>query len=220
MNLWRGLTTCSHCAKNDPAGRLGSRGGWRGLCDHCLWALNQHRTHGDWPDVNHLFQYRAEVRDVIVKTKSRGGHPEFTGCVRVFLDEPRAHAAAAWCDGVAAAPASFWSRIRGRPHLATELAIELAAQHRKPVIRIIPPVLWRLRKQSMRSSGQRNADQETAFKVTVPANLTKTRFTGSSIRVLLIDDVRTSGVTLGVLAGTLSAQIANAEIRSLVFAAK
>ena len=213
--LWGGVIICSHCGTNDPAG-------WRGLCHACLQAMDQHRTQGDWPVVSHLFTYQAEVREVIVKTKARGGHPEFVGCLGVFLDDPRTRDAALWCDAVAAAPPSFWTRIRGRPHLATELARALAGRHKKKLVRVVPPVFWRFKKQSMKSSQSRGDEGLTKFRILLPRNFKQRRRvedTPRPLRVLLIDDVRTTGATLYSIFGAISAAVPEAQVRTLVFAA-
>lgn len=219
MSLWSGLTTCSHCGKNGPEG-------WRGLCRLCVQGLDQHRTQGDWPIVSHLFTYRAEVRELIVQTKSRGGHPEFVGCVRVFLDDPRTKSAAEWCDAVAAAPPSFWTRIRGRPHLATEMAQGVSARHKKAVVRIVPPIFWRFKKQSMKSSESRGSDLMVRFRILLPRSLggrfhnpCDAEISKPALKVLLVDDVRTTGQTLYSIFGAILEAVPGVNVRSIVLAA-
>ncbi len=213
--LWGGVIICSHCGTNDPAG-------WRGLCQTCLQALDQHRTQGDWPIVSHLFTYQDKVRELIVKTKARGGNPEFKGCLGVFLDDPRSADAAEWCDAVVAAPPSFWTRIRGRPHLATEMARTMARRHNKMFVRVVPPVFWRFKKQSMKSGQSRVEERKVQFRLLLPRKFKRRRDGEDSarpFRVLLIDDVRTTGQTLYSIFGAISEAVPEANVRTLVFAA-
>lgn len=190
------------------------------MCGPCARVMGRHRSHGSWPTVTHLFDYRDEVRELIVRTKSRGGPAQFAGCVDLFLNDARAQGAGEWCDAVAAAPASFWTRIRGRPHLATELAVALARRHRKAMIHIVPPVFWRFRKHAMTAREDRRRDAEVQFRVVVRRpwwRFWERRMAGTRFeRILLIDDVRTTGGTLKGVARNLNESFAGGEVRTLV----
>jgi predicted amidophosphoribosyltransferase len=162
-----------------------------------------------------LFNYRDEVRELIVRTKSRGGPAQFAGCVDLFLADSRTSDAAAWCDAIAAAPASFWTRIRGRPHLATELAAALARHHRRALIHIVPPVLWRFRKRAMTAREDRGRDGQggdAGIRYRIVARQ-------DCQRILLIDDVRTTGGTLAGLVRQLGARFPGSQVETLVLAA-
>ncbi|NDE17650.1 hypothetical protein EBZ80_22260 [bacterium] len=214
MRIWTGIFACSHCGRRDPVG-------WRGLCGMCVEAVLAQRAVGPWPAVTRLFDYGGEARELIVRSKSRGGAAQLAGCVDLFLSQARTGEAAAWCDAVAAAPASFWTRIRGRPHLATELAWAMARRHGKPVIHVVPPVFWRFRKQAMKSRVEREDRRwsgDARFRVVVRRRARERKRDGTSgtRRILLIDDVLTTGGTLRLVERVLRAKFPGADIEWLV----
>lgn len=217
MDQWlASFTVCMFCTGRPESIKRGA------LCDNCRSAINQSLRGGSWPMTRCVFTYEGLARELIVRTKARGGIPQLRVCQHLFVDSAVAAAAADWCDLIIAAPPSFWSRVRFRPHLATELAAAMARRYARPVEKIITPIFWRVQKQALKSRAERTADldqsgQSVVFKnraveFRVPKRMDDCR------RILVVDDVRTSGQTLSALMRAIQRQAPDAVVRSIVMA--
>lgn len=180
------------------------------ICTSCAQRMGYFRSPGEWPLSSRIWCYEGIVRELIVATKARGGIAEFGVCKNFFVNASASREAADWCDVVLAPPPSFWSRVRLRPHLGSELAFAFGNRYSKPVVRAISPVFWRITKQAMKKRNDRVADRTTNFAF----NACLSQYQ----RILLVDDVQTSGKTLQTLMHSVRLSATDAAIRSLVMA--
>ncbi|MEY4631883.1 MAG: hypothetical protein RIQ81_2003 [Pseudomonadota bacterium] len=197
---------CCLCRRDPPLE-------WRGLCAGCVERSAELRASGDCSVRAGLFFYEGVIRDLIVQAKSRGDPCSFMGCWQLFSADIRTSDAVYWADVVAAVPPSFWTRIRGRPHLGSMLANQLARTYRKRWLQIDSRVFWRIRKQALKTGRQRRApwtasksghDSNSAspFRVRLNKSLRRQPYR----HVLIIDDVMTTGVTATAIARAVEEQ--------------
>jgi predicted amidophosphoribosyltransferase len=166
-------------------------------------------------DIHSLWQYRGIVRKLILRAKVYGDVPALRILLRLVGDRPEVGTLLTWADAIVAAPSSLWSRVFGRFDLAALLAQALAISSG---IRIMPApsaLYWRWRKQALRHRHDRHSTDIVeswilrirqlirGHKLVFGTRREKPAYRYPQ-RILLIDDVVTSGVTLTRVARELS----------------
>lgn len=167
-----------------------------------------------------LYGYRDPLRSLVVKAKAATSISAANILSQCFAMSPRAQELLDWCDLVVVAPSSLWSRLRGRMDLAYHLADALQSsrppKERRQVASAPWHMYWRTFKRAQRSRAMRNIDQRQFFRLSRPLVSRWGQRLLRHKRVLVIDDIMTSGLTLSELLAEIPGKI---ETRGLVLAA-
>lgn len=169
----------------------------RGKDSQQLWSVclprSDYRVSARW-------RYFGAVRDAILAFKVEKKWGVGIALIRDFLKDARLAELLRWAEGAMPVPSSLWSRLRGRYDLAAVLARILAEEYQLSYWDP-PQDLWGAwKKQALRSASER--ERQSAFYVKKPSQLQKwgPEFfrpkRSLAPRVLLVDDVVTSGRTL------------------------
>ncbi|MBM4250421.1 MAG: hypothetical protein FJ146_00435 [Deltaproteobacteria bacterium] len=190
--------------------RAGER---RLLCTNCLLELDEcslvgersRHPHVPHPicDIHSLWRYRGIMRDLILRAKVRQDQAALRLLIAMTVSRDELTKLVSWADVVIPAPSSLWGRLNGRLDIAS-LAADAIARDNAKDLRAAPSDLhWRWRKQARRRRGQRSSkDSVESFVLFLRSKLgligacSSDRLANPPRRVLLIDDVVTSGVTL------------------------
>ena len=136
-----------------------------------------------------LYHYQTVLRDLVRRAKIQGDMPAISLLIFLFLDAAQTTSLATWADVIMPAPSSLWGRLRGKLDIAFALASQLARVHGKPLQNSPHSLYWRLKKRSQQQD--RGRGYEIARN---PPNALGYR------RILLVDDVLTTGQTLHEIA--------------------
>ena len=189
---------CSVCFRRGREVRLGL---WLGVCGLCWEELRELELAG-----TSLYRYEGVVRGLVLRAKVQGDHRALVLLGELVRRSARVGEMAAWCDGVVAAPSSLWGRLRGRLDLAAYLAEVVAASvpASRPLVPAPLHLFWRLRKHALLSRAERGeAGRRELPPWLVHVSLRRfERHAGE--RLLLVDDVVTSGETLRSLRNALA----------------
>jgi predicted amidophosphoribosyltransferase len=174
--------------------------------------------------ITSLYAYRDLVRDLVLRAKVQSDHL----ALRLLVSLAATHSAAApvlrRSDVLIASPSSLWGRLRGRFDLAHGLTTAFAAAHRKPVACAPYELFWRWSKRARQASRHhRRPLQPAAFPPWLLARmqahwLARYGETCGARRVILIDDVVTTGSTVEQLAKALGGLIPAETIEVLALA--
>jgi predicted amidophosphoribosyltransferase len=149
------------------------------------------------------YAYRGLCRESILACKSQGFRRLGPALVRRSLACPFLQESLARCDVIMPAPSSLWSRWRGSLDLAIMLAHGLG-QAAGLSVRSPPRSLsFRWHKQALRDSSQRRGvfrSHQKIYDASYFEPYSPTALRGARMRVLVVDDVVTSGNTLSALA--------------------
>ena len=160
-----------------------------------------------------LYRYEGMIRDMVWRAKIKDDHSALDLLVRIG-HLPCAMAAGTWADVIVAAPSSLWGRLRGRLDLAAHLAHHLSQLIPKPLALAPWHLYWRLQKNAQKASFDRLIEDEsylpasweefflTKWVQKLPVNPDKSSI--SDLRILVIDDVITTGATMKRVGGALS----------------
>lgn len=171
-----------------------------------------------------LFRYQGLVRDLVLRAKVGGDHRALALIEEILATSPVVGRAVTDCDALMACPSSLWGRWHGRLDIAGCVATRLAVDARKRLLPAPPELFWRWRKQALsHGSSARPASQLWRGPWPERAALRWTTQMASlgdpsTIRILMIDDVVTTGKTLDRCAATL-AEHGFESCRALTFAA-
>lgn len=154
------------------------------------------------------FAYRGASRASILACKSQGFRRLGPALLHQVEEDPLLHDLLDLCDVIMPAPSSFWSRWRGSLDLALILAQGLGRS--AGLLVRLPPwkLAFRWKKQALREHSQRQGVfrshqkiyDASYFRAHVSLPLRSAR-----LRVLIVDDVITTGSTLTELAACFSA---------------
>lgn len=173
-----------------------------GLCTNCLDRLRDsvHRRRYQLAPrlpLTTILPYSSPWRELILEAKIVGNSQALRAWQMLAgLYGKRVKA----IEIVVPAPSSLWSRLRGRYDLAWLIADHLAKIHRAKFLEAPLPLQWKLRKQTHIRRSLNN--RWSANRLLSPS------FTGK--RILLVDDVLTSGATLKQLANFFRGNILSA----------
>jgi predicted amidophosphoribosyltransferase len=164
-------------------------------------------------DPHSLFRYQGPVRQLIRRAKAQEDHRALSVLVRLFLDRDESLDEAARCDVIVPCPSSLWSRCRGRLDVAWRLAEALAKRTAKPILAAPWHLHWRTLKQARlsgrarrlqgRALGSFGAGRFAAHAASCFAR--RLEALGDPTRVLIVDDVVTTGMTLAAVRAAIHA---------------
>ncbi|WP_141730898.1 ComF family protein [Oligoflexus tunisiensis] len=192
--------------------RMG-RGDFCAVCDKALDAVRL-RDGGRFcnllstdAQVLSSYAYRGVGRECILACKSQGFRRVGPALVRRSLRSPLLWDSLGRCDVIMPAPSSLWSRWRGNLDLAMMLAQGLA--HAAGLMVCPPP--WRLgfrwQKQALREHSRRQGvfrSHQKLYDASYFEPYRPTPLRSARLRVLIVDDVVTTGHTLSELAACFS----------------
>ena len=193
---------------------------WRGmarLCPPCLARLHLAMVQRAAPtpgslQLTTIFRYQGIVRDWVLRAKVGGDQRALALIEEALATSPAAQRAIATCDVLMPCPSSLWGRWHGRLDISGCAATRLSVEARKPLATAPPSLFWRWRKQAHSHSDPPTAARDV-WKGPRPA-AANARWQKQMqrlkplepMRVLLVDDVATTGKTLDRLAAALSDQ--------------
>lgn len=170
---------CQHCYKSIP---LRDK-----LCRICQLLLASivlpPRSH---EEIFHgLFSYEEILRTMILRAKVKNDFIALRFLRDLVLNHVHVPHLVRWSHVIMPAPSSLWGRVRGRFDVAGYIAEELACEYAK--LLKYPPLQLSFR-------WKKRAMEKKSTKVSLPKQIV-----GSKPRLLLIDDVATTGFTVAHL---------------------
>lgn len=163
-----------------------------GLCLRCLSYVRRVKFNDESAEIlKCIFYYEGIAKDLILSAKIRHDRNCIKLLCLLFKRSQLVERACQRNDLILVAPSSLWSRFHGRLDLAYALANDISKAFTIPVFTTPRTFGWHFRKQAHRKN-----------RTLIPhRNLIKF----PQKRVLLIDDIRTSGQTLRTLENSLEA---------------
>jgi predicted amidophosphoribosyltransferase len=200
-NDWFSIAHCHLCftaTSNTDAAREG------GLCVACHARLPFYDggVAMPWPATRSLLRYEGAAVDLILRAKVRGDQSALRLCGTLLAAWPTARRAARAADAIVASPSSLWGRLRGRLDLAAHLAETLARLEGRPVLGAPRSQFWRIAKRARLEGDARRTDADSAHGSRASSH--REAPAAATLRLLLVDDVVTTGWTLATLARALS----------------
>lgn len=187
------------------------------LCSACCLELHESqfasqsvlRTPSDQQILVHsLFQYRGLVKSWMRLVKVHGDWKTLELILYLWLSHPLTQSYFAWADEIISAPSSLWARLRGRFDIAGSFA-SLAAQYfKKKQLFSTGFLFWGVRKQSRKRRGVTSRIRYSFEELSIRPS------SHDGSRLLLIDDIVTTGFTMAALAQRFT----DRHIRVLTFA--
>jgi predicted amidophosphoribosyltransferase len=202
------------------------------ICQSCLDELNEltlkyprpNLTTGTYiTDVRSLFRYQGLVRELILRAKVKGDHQALKLIIAIAIREVENLSLSTWPDTIIASPSSLWGRCRGRLDIAAHLTAQLAKNSAVQVESAPWELYWRWQKLARQARKQRlsTLDYDAAFMLKCKKLLRITSpvwHEPRPKRILLVDDVITTGITMQRTAAAL-ARDCPAIVRGLTVAA-
>jgi predicted amidophosphoribosyltransferase len=167
-----------------------------------------------------LYHYEGSFRRLLLRVKVEGDLVALALLTSLALARPESAALAGWAEVVVAAPSSLWGRLRGRVDACHAVAAALAEAHGRPLAGAPWQLHWRTRKRAQIARGARIVSPEDPGRWGAALARGWLERRGPRLagrRVLLVDDVSTSGMTLLETAAAL-ARAGPEEIRLLALA--
>lgn len=164
-------------------------------------------------DVGHLeelplycgFRYQGVVRQLIMEVKVGGSHTGMRLLQGLMGENPVIREWLAWADLIVPAPSSLWGRLHGRLDIAGIWAEHLARQGGVALGRYRGPLFWRMRKRAFMGNWRRRPGWMIGVgDVSEGKNssiITNCCVGENPHRVLIVDDIVTSGFTMATIAG-------------------
>ncbi len=199
------------CGEEAPALRLCA------ACDAELTALRLGQpvsTLGGY-QVTSLYRYSGLYRRLLLRAKVQGDQRTARLLINQAVQLPQLAVMAAWADATVACPSSLWGRMRGRLDVAALFCERISHVYGVPSLPAPAHLFWRLKKRA-RMAGRvgpvrgLNSDADDA-KSPLPARRSLEAWAcaahgkGLGARILVVDDIATTGHTLMQVAGCLVA---------------
>lgn len=169
------------------------------LCDSCVSRISEltawYTLDVQQPPftLHYLYDYLDPLRQIVLNCKVNSHLTSYRYLIELYTSHPQTQFLAAQCDYIIPAPSSLWGRIRGRFDLAYGAAAALAKAHQTPLQRPPLELAWRTKK---RARERHKIWTETLLQ---PQFAAKNRW-WEGRRLLLLDDIVTSGLTMATLA--------------------
>jgi predicted amidophosphoribosyltransferase len=193
------------------------------LCSDCWLAINKLRTlDTSWiPGPAHcsdprgfplvsLYRYESLIREIILAAKVKSDLVCLDYICAEFRRIVAQHPLLSSADFIAVAPSSLWSRLRLRFNIAQQLAVEWQKLVRTPEIRLPYSYYFEFQKRAKRHDKRWTVDDLPLIDLTKTEKFRHLRHK----TLVIIDDIATSGLTLGRIAG----QFREVDIKLMVFA--
>lgn len=167
-----------------------------------------------------LFNYENCLRRLLLRIKVHGDLVALAFLIDLFIKCSEVMDLVEWSEVVVAAPSSLWGRLRGRIDMAAALALAASRLYGRPLIGAPWQLFWRTRKRAQIAASLRQRRPALGRLHNALSHSWHRRWSGriKGRRVLLIDDISTSGTTL--LETAVALEVAQPdEIRLLVLAA-
>lgn len=168
------------------------------LCSECLHSFGNGLSRLRF-GVRSLYPYHHEMRQLILGAKVKSRKRELFSLVELVVNHPKALSVAKEVDFVMPASSSLFSRLRGRYDIAWFLAEELG---RKAGVPIRAPPLRLSFRVKKRAGALRKGERFQLVSYGKGLGEKEER----KPRLLLVDDVFTTGFTLNLLAEALQQQ--------------
>ena len=154
------------------------------LCNQCLETLQQQNPRTNL-GICSLYKYEKQLRELILAAKVKNQRRELMVLLELWQSNPVCQNLAENSEFLMPAPASLWSRLRGRIDIPWFLAKNLSLKYNKKLLSPPLRLSWRTKKraQKKRKGNSFNCSGFIDSKNNKPS-------------ILLIDDVVTSGYTL------------------------
>lgn len=192
---------CPHCGHHIVAG---------GFCADCRAHLKADTQTKNGPvDLTYLpalYRYHGVLRSVILRAKVNNENTAYHALCDLVSCHPTVIEMALAAEVIVPAPSSLWGRIRGKYDLAQGMALAIGHAFDRPVELLPRKFYFHYRKRAGRNLNQRdhNFTTEPSLK------------SWQDKKVLLIDDIITTGFTLSRLSTMLS--IHGAKVQTLALA--
>ena len=156
------------------------------LCAACLSCIEPAKSSFEYG--HSLFVYDGALRALLLKAKVQNDFRALQVVKWLFLRWAVLPSELNWCTHILPIPSSFWGRIRGQWDLPWLLSFELSKQSGKPMLQAPFYLHWRLNKRALKKN-----------RSVTPLLFPRGDY---NIRILMIDDVITSGYTINHMASS------------------
>ncbi len=166
-------------------------------------------------DIHAVFHYDAAVKRLVHLAKIQGDIRAKHVLLQAIGNSPPFQSLTRWADAVMPAPSSLWSRTRGRHDLAFAMAQCASKYSGIPHLSPPPHLRFRWQKSSFRSRSERQPYTPSS----ILRKTLRTKSIASDIeKLLVVDDVCTSGMTLKTLSDELRLVSPDVIIRGFICA--
>ncbi len=161
-------------------------------------------------EIQSLWRYRGVIRELILRAKVKRDCAALRHLVSLVESCDEVQSLVNWSDVIIPAPSSLWGRVHGSLDIASQVAHQLSKKTGKTISTAPSDLYWRWRKQARRGRESR-VDEDLIEMSILKLRRSFLKWFGSNNgsvpsfpnRVLLIDDVVTSGATLSKTARAL-----------------
>ncbi|MBF0440397.1 MAG: hypothetical protein HQK54_00685 [Oligoflexales bacterium] len=157
-----------------------------------------------------LYEYHGLVRKLILNAKVRCEYNALKAILDLGHEREETDGLSEWARIIMEVPSSFWGRYHGKYDIAGVFARQLAFRAGKKYVQGPSKLYWRTRKRAMdRDKESSPAGKAFPFQKMMSESFKKKlEILGaskkySSRRILVVDDIVTSGFTMSLMAGEL-----------------